>query len=385
MFKLPWEFDNAKEGKDSKSTANNNIKIDPEAPSPVNEQEHPSLNTGAWGDLSPCNDSASPNSDAPLISSNIIVKEGEVSTNINNTGTVASRISACILPEVPDANRTSSSQLSPVVTQPASVKTEGIDENAKGESPLQILKNPTLWLFTITFILQQGLTYITNLSTILTAAAPESLQQDPLALQTYISLHVTIMSVCQSIGPIIGILPGLLEIILARFGKKWTPPEPDQSIALMLDEFLFLIPHLLLALVPNPSPAILILCTVLIGTGTGMASMIFPTLTRDLFGTKYYGTACGFVLGGVPIGILSSNEIYGYFLDKQTAQQYSEIASSNSSNDCYGSACFSKYFAVAVGIQFVALSLSIALYFIKRSRDRKAKLRVTSEGQHMNK
>jgi hypothetical protein len=88
---------------------------------------------------------------------------------------------------------------------------------------------------------------------------------------------------------------------------------------------------------------------------------MFPPLTKDFFGMKYYGTACGFVMTGVPIGILASNQIFGMFYDQQ-------LELFGVKGVCYGKTCFQNAFIVAAAVQAIALILSIFMFKIRHLR-----------------
>ncbi|KAJ3265887.1 hypothetical protein HDU76_012007, partial [Blyttiomyces sp. JEL0837] len=82
-------------------------------------------------------------------------------------------------------------------------------------SPLQILQSPIFWMYTTTFVFQQGLTYITNVSAIVAAASsnpavPTSVMSGD-ALDAQTAIHVTLISVFQSLGRLVfGVVSDLL-------------------------------------------------------------------------------------------------------------------------------------------------------------------------------
>ncbi len=129
-------------------------------------------------------------------------------------------------------------------------------------------------------------------------------------------------------------------------------------------EILLLAPLLGLGLLNDFSIAtstpFLDICSVLIGLGWGAAGTLLPTLTLSLFGTKYYGTASAFLMVGVPIGIFSSNTIFGSSYDQELARQNSL---GGASEFCYGSSCFRVAFIATSAIQGLALLASVGLFF----------------------
>ncbi|KAJ3069913.1 hypothetical protein HDU98_007040 [Podochytrium sp. JEL0797] len=68
------------------------------------------------------------------------------------------------------------------------------------------------------------------------------------------------------------------------------------------------------------------------------------------------GTAVGFAMTGVPIGILACNAIFGYIYDTNLSQ---------GTLVCYGSACFQESFQIFTGIQVVAVITSLLLLVLR--------------------
>lgn len=77
----------------------------------------------------------------------------------------------------------------------------------------------------------------------------------------------------------------------------------------------------------------------------------------EIFGTRIYGTAIGFSLVFIPIGIIVSNQIYGSFADAEAARQ-------GSSSDCMGSGCFETSFRIFSGMQLGSILFSVILYIL---------------------
>ncbi|KAI8811451.1 major facilitator superfamily domain-containing protein [Cladochytrium replicatum] len=242
----------------------------------------------------------------------------------------------------------------PLTSKPAqSFKLE--DDPEAGLSPLQILKAPIFWLFTSIFIAQQGLTYLSNVSSILSAVLPPSEN-----LASHTSLHVTILSVFQSIARF-GF--GLLADLLANHPNPRF--HPDRSVLLVLSESLLLVPGIVLGVAGAESTWALTLCSVCVGTGWGAGGSLFALLTRDFFGAKWYGTACGYVMAAVPVGILASNAVYGMFFDSESTRQMEMGIADGDVVRCVGSVCYRKAFVVSLAIQILPVLLAAAIFVLR--------------------
>ncbi|KAI9327784.1 major facilitator superfamily domain-containing protein [Obelidium mucronatum] len=224
------------------------------------------------------------------------------------------------------------------------------DGGVRDLSPLEILKSTTFWLYALTFIFMQGMTYFTNLFSILEAALGQTVVEASLANVIYKNtIHVTILSVFQSLGRISFSL--LLDFMACSEKVK-----VDRSILLCISQVFVFLPCLVLACGAT-SEAALYFCSVFFGYGFGCTGACFPALTKDFFGTHFYGTACGFVMAGVPIGIVTSNLVFGSLYDSQ----------SNGATICYGEACYSKAYAAFSGIECIALICSFLLFLLRFS------------------
>eukprot|EP00842_Homolaphlyctis_polyrhiza_P000409 jgi/Hompol1/1369/HPOL_005108-RA len=187
-------------------------------------------------------------------------------------------------------------------------------------APLDILKSKYFWLYAMVCIWQQGLTYMSNVSTILAAINPPDTSPDWLAKIG--ALHVTLLSIGQSIGRFFA--GTLSDWMIARLGY-------DRSALLIVAQALLIIPHLIVALAASGTLTLLsgtlfYFCSACIGLAFGAAGALFPPITKDLFGTAFYGTACAFVMTGVPIGIIISNLVFGALYDSALASQHAALA-----------------------------------------------------------
>ncbi|KAJ3239569.1 hypothetical protein HDU78_002797 [Chytriomyces hyalinus] len=213
---------------------------------------------------------------------------------------------------------------------PTVVKTfdsDKVDGSDVQLSPIDILRHPLFWCLSATFVFMQGLTYITNFVTILEAAVGErEATEHADRIVTQNSIQVTVMSVFNSLGRLT--LPIFCEILQ----KKKTPIATlDRSMLLLACQVLIFIPTATLATGAG-SEGVFYMSSILISYGFGGAGALFPVLTKDFFGMHAYGTACAFVMAGVPVGIFISNVVFGRFYDSEA------VAASK----CFNNACYSK-------------------------------------------
>lgn len=231
--------------------------------------------------------------------------------------------------------------------------------------PLLILKSPIFWLYCSVCVFQQGLTYMSNMSLIISAiSSPTDLSPDDLASKT--TLHLTLLSVFQSLGRFsFGLLSDLFKT------ATWGPFPADCTWLLIIAQMLIFLPVLLLGfggISGNGAvtESVLLFSSISMGFGFGAAGACFPVLTRDYFGMRYYGTACGFLMGAVPIGLLLSNTIFGILYDKA-------LAATGGGTQCYSQSCFSTSFVIFSFIQLVPCVNSVLL-LVLRTREKTARL-----------
>ncbi|KAH6570095.1 hypothetical protein BASA62_004492 [Batrachochytrium salamandrivorans] len=110
-----------------------------------------------------------------------------------------------------------------------------------------------------------------------------------------------------------------------------------------------------------------------IGLGWGSAGAMFPSTIRDLFGTAFYGTACGLVMMGVPIGILVSNLVFGVLYDAALESQPKD-PNGIALLECYGSSCFSRSFMIAFAIQAIPVIVSVMMFLLRTQERRRNQL-----------
>ncbi|KAJ3112304.1 hypothetical protein HDU96_004714 [Phlyctochytrium bullatum] len=227
---------------------------------------------------------------------------------------------------------------------------ETLQENLKASmaslNPSQILQTPVFWLYTTAFTFQQGLTYITNVSSIVSTIELKPAKE----LDALVALHITLTSVFQSVGR----LGGGLVVDLPAFSSG----KADRSVLFVAGSGFLVIPHLVVAWAGSTGALtqnLLYFCSVCVGLGFGAIGAFFPALTKDYFGSRYYGTACGFVFAAVPLGILLSNQLYGVFYDKAT----------DYTGQCHQSACYTKSFSIFVGLHMICVGSCVGLLFTR--------------------
>ncbi|KAJ3277041.1 hypothetical protein HDV01_000093 [Terramyces sp. JEL0728] len=225
-------------------------------------------------------------------------------------------------------------------------------------TPLQILTSAKFWIYETLMILSQGQTFMQNVNIVIRTTMGQN--ADPNDLIMFTTLQLTIVSVLQSIGRIGS---GTISDFLVSRGI-------DRSLLLLIAQGFTFAGHLLLVVADSSllsSQYYLSLCSALIGLGFGGNGALFPLLTRGMFGAKYYGTACSYVMIGVPLGFISSNLIFGYVYDIELSSQ---AASGGHTDYCYGKQCMQTSFIIAVALQFISFALAGLLYFILQKRSR---------------
>ncbi|KAJ3098892.1 hypothetical protein HDU97_003667 [Phlyctochytrium planicorne] len=217
---------------------------------------------------------------------------------------------------------------------------EAVEKSGRDMTPLQILRSWMFWLFTISYIWQQGITYFNNIGTIVKVlAGPDATAADIAATTGF---HVTLLSVSNCIARLT--FGAGSDVVVFRLGI-------DRSSLLLVGEILTAIPLAIVAFSNTLPPALLGFSSVMTGFAFGAASALFPPLTADFFGLKYYGSACALVMVGIPIGIVVSNVIFGSLFDAALA------------SECVGSSCYRLSFVVFLAIQIVPVVLSAVLFF----------------------
>ncbi|KAF9282881.1 hypothetical protein BGZ68_005696 [Mortierella alpina] len=267
--------------------------------------------------------------------------------------------------------------------------------------PRALLSEPTFWLFVLAQVLQQGFSYINNIDSIIHAIldAPNPalplLQSHALATAaqtsahiaktavTLIGLHITLISVGNCLGRLTtGIVS---DLTLSRY-------RVSRSVFFFFSEIVLLVPLLLMSF-SSPgtvSMGTLIFTSCMIGITYGSTSALFASMTRDFFGSKYYGTCCGMVMILNGFNPFLANQIYGLFYDRATENYARALAAAQGRSGvtalkspflegestlapaakdrhqemCMaGSSCYEVSFRIALLLQ-VACALSAGMLFI---------------------
>lgn len=234
---------------------------------------------------------------------------------------------------------------------PAAKSSDSIDNSL---TPAQILRSGAFWLFAITYTIQQGFSYVTNVAFII--RANEGPNADPTWIAKNAADHITMFSIANSAARFLFAV--LSDIIGDKLGL-------DRSFLLIIGELVMLVPQIALAIGTDAIDVgtnVLWMCSLFVGVGWGAGGALFPSLTRDFFGTKYYGTASGFIMSAVPFGIVFSNQLFGAFYDMESVEQGSKDGL------CYGKICYQSAFVVSTVLQLIALILSIVLFRFRMTR-----------------
>ncbi|TPX34874.1 hypothetical protein SmJEL517_g02655 [Synchytrium microbalum] len=210
-------------------------------------------------------------------------------------------------------------------------------------TPYQIITSKEFMLYLFVCVWQQGITYFTNVSTILTSVSP-TIDKDTLASQ--ISINVTLLSAANSIGRIV--MAVACDVV---------KPYVDSSALLVVSQVMLLVAAAIIS--AGVSPSSLYFCSLLLGFGFGCCGALFPPLVRDLFGMKSYGFACAGLMVPVPLGVFVANLSFGQLYDVEASRQGTTI--------CYGHSCYQTSSLLSLAIQFVVVCVSLGLFWRRRS------------------
>ncbi|KAI9342038.1 major facilitator superfamily domain-containing protein [Obelidium mucronatum] len=254
-------------------------------------------------------------------------------------------------------------KISPTQTQQVTLESEQMlgsmstddfsDIHEELVSAWDILKSPVFWLYACTCIFQQGTAYMTNVSSILYSIY--SLTNTQTEINDMTTRHVTYMSLFQA-GAMFSF--GVLSDYLESLHIVWL----DRTVLMFLSQLILFAPNVVL-MTSDTSDGAILFCSICTGLGFGASSCLLPILTQDFFGLQFFGTAVGFAMTGVPIGILLCNSIFGILYDKQLATQ--NATAITSSITCYGSICYQQSFQVFTGIQTIAVVTSLLLLLLR--------------------
>ncbi|KAG0047978.1 hypothetical protein BGZ83_007067 [Gryganskiella cystojenkinii] len=231
--------------------------------------------------------------------------------------------------------------------------------------PRQLLSEPTFWFFVMAQLFQQGFSYINNVDSIVHAVLDPT---DPATLTRAVSLtglHVTLISIGNCLGRLSSGIVSDWVINRHRISR---------SIFFFGSEVLILIPLMIMAftsgLVSLPS---LIASSFLIGSTYGATGALFASMTRDFFGEKYYGSACGMVMLLNGFNPIIANQIYGVFYDK-AVKAMPPMATDSVHEDhmtCLGKSCYDSSFKVASLLQLISVLSAGLLFWAHMRKGRK--------------
>ncbi|KAJ3176900.1 hypothetical protein HK101_010363 [Irineochytrium annulatum] len=212
-------------------------------------------------------------------------------------------------------------------------------------TPREILASGIFWLVACSFIWQQGLTYFNNIGTMVKELSPPSTPPSTIASAT--SFHVTLLSVSNCLARIV--VGAGSDVLVASLAV-------DRSALLLAGQLVGSAPVLLMATADEVSATGLTVASLATGFSIGATSGIFPPLAADFFGMTHYGTACAFLMCGIPIGIVVSNGAFGVLFDGAVVA------------GCAGAGCFRSSFVVFSALQVVAVVTAAWLFALRAWR-----------------
>ncbi|KAF9918920.1 hypothetical protein BX616_004192 [Lobosporangium transversale] len=232
--------------------------------------------------------------------------------------------------------------------------------------PRELLLQSTFWFFVIAQVSQQGFSYINNVDSIIHAILNPV---DPNATARAVSLtgtHVTLISIGNCLGRLAsGILS---DWVISRY-------RISRSIFFFGSEIIILVPLLIMGF-SNPAVSLtgLIVSSALIGATYGATGALFASMVRDLFGNRYYGTACGMVMVLNGANPFIANQIYGVFYDRAVTEMPpapDNVHATNGHMTCVGPSCYNNSFKVASLLQLVCILSAGLLFWAHMKKGRK--------------
>ncbi|KAF8983593.1 hypothetical protein BGZ46_009939 [Entomortierella lignicola] len=239
--------------------------------------------------------------------------------------------------------------------------------------PREMLLQSTFWFFVIAQVSQQGFSYINNIDSIIHAILNPLDPSTAARAETLTGTHVTLISVGNCLGRLAsGIIS---DWVISRY-------RISRSIFFFISEIIILVPLLIMSFsTPVVNLAALVISSCLIGATYGATGALFASMTRDFFGNKYYGSACGMVMVLNGANPFIANQLYGVFYDR--ASKGMSISSDKSSDDdsmtCVGKSCYDSSFKVASLLQLVCI-LCAGLLFWAHTRNGKRLMKKLRDG-----
>ncbi len=209
--------------------------------------------------------------------------------------------------------------------------------------PLEMLKSIQFQLYVVSSVLSQGGVFYNNLSSIIRAASGQDSVESVLMTET--SKQFSAFSASAAIGSV-------LSAYLCNFCCK---KNVDIVLLPFVFNFVILVPVAIMAFASNQifTSSFILICSILIGFGSGAYGSIVPSTVRAIVGLKFYGIGVGLSFAASPIAILFLSFIYGYEYDSKILP---------GSDYCYGVSCFSAFFILSLFFQLTSTLLSLWLY-----------------------
>lgn len=263
-------------------------------------------------------------------------------------------------------SETSPASTEPVITSTAPGKTwvnpylTSIDMK-----PRAILRESTFWFFVIAQVSQQGFSYINNVDSIVHAILDPN---DPSSVTRSVSLtglHVSLISIGNCLGRLAS---GVISDWVINHYRI------SRSVFFFGSEILILIPLAIMGFTTGMvSMPALVVSSCLIGATYGATGALFASMTRDFFGNKYYGTACGLVMVLNGFNPIIANQIYGIFYDRAAKKMPAAEAGADSDNHmtCLGHDCYNSSFRIATLLQVVCVVFAGLLFWAHMRKGRK--------------
>ncbi|KAI1299669.1 hypothetical protein EDD11_006449 [Mortierella claussenii] len=239
--------------------------------------------------------------------------------------------------------------------------------------PRELLSQSTFWFFVIAQVSQQGFSYINNVDSIIHAILDPL---DPNTVTRTISLtgtHVTLISVGNCLGRLAsGILS---DWVIARY-------RISRSIFFFGSEIIILVPLLIMGFSTTISLPALVISSCLIGATYGATGALFASMVRDLFGNRYYGTACGMVMVLNGANPFIANQIYGVFYDRAVEKMppMSQDSGHEDHMTCIGRSCYDTSFKVASLLQLMCILSAGLLFWAHMKQGKRLMQKILGEG-----
>ncbi|KAF9938159.1 hypothetical protein BGZ65_000282 [Modicella reniformis] len=240
--------------------------------------------------------------------------------------------------------------------------------------PKQLLFEATFWFFVIAQVSQQGFSYINNVDSIIHAILDPTDPNVTTHATSLTGLHVTLISIGNCLGRLAsGIIS---DWVIARY-------RISRSIFFLGAEALILIPLLIMGFsTPVVSLTGLVISSCLIGATYGATGALFASMTRDFFGNKYYGSACGMVMVLNGANPFIANQLYGIFYDR-AAQKMPPVTSVDGVQvdhiTCVGRSCYDSGFKIASLLQLVCILSAGLLFWAHTRKGKKLMQKLVSE------